>query len=328
MSKKLHLGIITSFRNAGPQRFYRRLINSIKENEKVKVSSVYNPFHQVSLQLINGKKYWGKPFFLRLDGVYIDKCNTIGNTNDLNKKIFQSVIDSNGVIFNCKFSKNVFLKKFDIKSFNHKIIYTGTDEKEFNYLGPNYRNLFPDKELIIVCSSKWRNHKRLYEHINWFKSANNKKWQLIVIGDSKLNTQQHDNIYFTGWLNNIEIAKWYRTANVFLHLAWVDWFPNAAVEAFSCGLPIVTNNIGGTKEIVEKTNFGEIANIDDDLDFNYDLNLYKPPKIKNYNLITESIKKAAIKGNEKEKYDLKYFSINKCSKNYLKFIKGKDSFGK
>lgn len=326
MSKKLNLGIITSFRNGGPQRFYNRLIQSIKKENNVNVYSVLNPFHKISLQLINGKRYWGKPFILRLDGIYIDKYNTIGNTRELNKKILESANNSSGLVFNCKFSKNIFLKKFDKTHINSEIIYTGTDNKVFNPFGSHYRNKFPDKELIIICSAKWRSHKRLKEHIDWFKKINNKKWQLIVIGNTNSNIKTLENVHFTGWINDLEIAKWYRSADIFLHLAWIDWFPNAAVEAYSCGLPIVTNNIGGTKEIVERTNFGEIANIDEEINFDYELNLYEPPKITNFNLITEAVLNAANKSKNKFDYDLKYFSINKCSKSYLNFIKRKNEF--
>ncbi len=324
MSKKLNLGIITSFRNAGPQRFYNRLIQSIKNDNNVKLFNVLNPFHNISLQIINGKRYWGKPFILRLDGIYIDKYNTVGNTNELNNRILKSAKNSSGVVFNCKFSKNIFFKKFDKENINNKIIYTGTDNKIFNPFGSHYRNKFPNKELIIVCSAKWRSHKRLDEHISWFKKINKKNWQLIVIGKSNFNNKDIENVYFTGWINDLEIAKWYRSADIFLHLAWIDWFPNAAVEAYSCGLPIVTNNIGGTREIVEKTNFGAIAKIDEKINFDYDLNLYEPPKITNYNLITEAVLNAANKSKNKFDYDLKYFCINKCSKKYLEFIKEKE----
>ena len=328
MSKILHLGVITSFRNAGPQRFYRRLVNSLKTEENVKISSLLNPFHDISLQIINGKKYWGKPFFLRLDGVYLDAKNTIGDSKKLNKKILDSAKESSGVIFNSEFSKSIFFKIFNYKPKNYKVILTGTNKKTWNTVGGNYRNLFPDRELIIICSAKWREHKRLNEHINWFKTVNNKKWQLIVIGNTDLNTQDFENIHFTGWLDDEEISNWYRTADIYLHLAWIDFFPNSAIEAYSCGLPIVTNNIGGTKEIVENTNFGEIADIDEKIDVNYGLNLYQPPEIRKYNLITEAVHKAAIKSKNKYKFNLNFFSIDKCAKKYLNFIKGENNFEK
>ena len=51
-------------------------------------------------------------------------------------------------------------------------------------------------------------------------------------------------------VNYEDLPGIYNQADIFLHLKVGDWCPNAAIEALSCGLPIVTPKCGGTAEIV------------------------------------------------------------------------------
>ncbi|MDX2099457.1 MAG: glycosyltransferase [Leptolyngbyaceae cyanobacterium bins.59] len=53
------------------------------------------------------------------------------------------------------------------------------------------------------------------------------------------------------------IAQIYQTADVYLHAAKADTFPNTVLEALACGLPVVATGVGGIPEqvTVEKTGF-------------------------------------------------------------------------
>lgn len=53
------------------------------------------------------------------------------------------------------------------------------------------------------------------------------------------------------------VAKYYRAADLYIHAAFADTFPNTIIEALACGKPVVSTNVGGINEqiINEKTGF-------------------------------------------------------------------------
>ncbi len=57
-------------------------------------------------------------------------------------------------------------------------------------------------------------------------------------------------VVFTGRVERAEIARWYDQADIFLNTSVIDNMPVAIVEAFHCGLPVVTTNAGGIPYIV------------------------------------------------------------------------------
>lgn len=64
-----------------------------------------------------------------------------------------------------------------------------------------------------------------------------------------------------------DVAPYLGAADVFVLPSWYDPFPNACVEAFACGLPVVASSTTGTAELVRPGKNGEVcaANDVDDL---------------------------------------------------------------
>lgn len=48
-----------------------------------------------------------------------------------------------------------------------------------------------------------------------------------------------------------EVARYYQAADVYLHAAKADTFPNTVLEALACGTPVVATAIGGTPEQID-----------------------------------------------------------------------------
>ena len=94
---------------------------------------------------------------------------------------------------------------------------------------------------------------------------------LTVVGDgsqrqaletlaAELNLKQTS---FTGRVEHDEILAYYATADVFLNASRIDNQPLSILEAFACGLPVVTTNAGGIPDIVTDGETGFVVDIDD-----------------------------------------------------------------
>lgn len=83
--------------------------------------------------------------------------------------------------------------------------------------------------------------------------------RLIVIGDGPERARVHEtartlrlqNVEFIGAVAPHEMGRWYDEADVYLNSSDIDNMPNSIIEAFACGLPVVTTCAGGIPYVVE-----------------------------------------------------------------------------
>jgi glycosyltransferase involved in cell wall biosynthesis len=94
---------------------------------------------------------------------------------------------------------------------------------------------------------------------------------LTVVGDGsqreplkslaeELNLKQ---IVFTGRVEHDEIQKHYAAAHVYLNASKIDNQPLSILEAFACGLPVVTTDAGGIPDIVTDRETGCVVPVGD-----------------------------------------------------------------
>jgi glycosyltransferase involved in cell wall biosynthesis len=95
--------------------------------------------------------------------------------------------------------------------------------------------------------------------------------RLIVIGDGPERERVHEtaralavqHVEFVGAVRPTEMGQWYDQADVYLNASDIDNMPNSIIEAFACGLPVVTTRAGGIPYVVEHERNGLLVDCGD-----------------------------------------------------------------
>ena len=82
----------------------------------------------------------------------------------------------------------------------------------------------------------------------------------LVVGSNNSNLGNRDNIIYTGTISNDRImAITYSAADFFILPSREDNLPNTMLESISCGTPVISFPIGDTKEFLEDSKCGILA---------------------------------------------------------------------
>lgn len=145
-----------------------------------------------------------------------------------------------------------------------KVIYNGVDTAVFH---PGLREEFratvrrqagipEDVPLLLYVGSGFE-RKGVPQLLRAMGAMSMHETQLAIVGaDRKINAMRTlaerlglaGRVHFTGPLK--EVRPWYGAADGFVLPTLYDPCPNAALEAFACGLPVLTSNSCGAKEWV------------------------------------------------------------------------------
>jgi glycosyltransferase involved in cell wall biosynthesis len=94
--------------------------------------------------------------------------------------------------------------------------------------------------------------------------------QLAVVGDGPYARELQSRVphaWFTGYLDGLDLARAYASADVFAFPSTTDTFGNVVVEAMASGLPVVVSDQGGPKELVREGATGFVTRALDAGDF-------------------------------------------------------------
>ncbi|MEN6293348.1 MAG: glycosyltransferase, partial [Methanobacterium sp.] len=76
-----------------------------------------------------------------------------------------------------------------------------------------------------------------------------------------------DDVIFTGNLSSDKVIKFMNCADVLALMSWFEASPTVVREALSCGIPVVTTNVGDVKNIITNQYLGKIVNSYDEKDY-------------------------------------------------------------
>lgn len=250
----------------GPAIFGKRLKKGLesrgwKYNERIP---------DVNFVFASGDYITGAINILRLDNLYFDKDNTIGDTDELNKKIKTAYRKFDKLIFQSFFGKDQYFSHFGEVKTSYRIIYNGVP-RSFSSEGFKYEYPF---QKTFICSSDWRAHKRLEPVIEAFKSFSGKDVGLVILGNCE-NKVKQKNVLYLGKVHHTKLPYYLRGADAAIHISWLDCSPNVIYEFLGCGLPVLCSHNGGTREIVRDN--GITLKLEQDYKFTK-VRLYYPPE--------------------------------------------------
>ena len=115
-------------------------------------------------------------------------------------------------------------------------------------------NLDIDGIVIFIYASGHKAYKWGYltKLLNLFRQENNfsSKVSILVVGQSgAIEKKKYLNIFHLGYIDSKDQYKQYlQSSDLYVHLSESDTYPNAIMEALSCGIPSIAFNVGGIPE--------------------------------------------------------------------------------
>jgi glycosyltransferase involved in cell wall biosynthesis len=265
----------------GPVVSLNRMIRSMAEQGRVRPSQASRWRNDLNIHVVQAPRLMFTPSILRVDGIAIDSGHTLGNTDEFNRPVFRSLQQVDGHFYISEFSRRLIETFAGPQNKPHVVIHNSVDLREFHPEGSDYRGDlgWSGTDLVFVASAKWRRWKRLPETLEWFrrfKTRYDGVCRLLILGGGEHVPTADPDVVYAGEHLPGELPSWYRTGDVFVHLATLEACGNTQIEAMACGLPVLCAPNGGIRETVEKASGGLVSECDPPYDFTL-VDHYHPP---------------------------------------------------
>ncbi|HEY4696061.1 MAG TPA: N-acetyl-alpha-D-glucosaminyl L-malate synthase BshA [Candidatus Hydromicrobium sp.] len=191
----------------------------------------------------------------------------VGNHQSFYRITKFSIEESDGVTCVSNYLKETTKKIFKTDK-EIEVIYNFVDTEKYKRTSKNRENIeFVGRdEKVIMHISNFRPVKRIENIVKVFYLVSKEvKSKLLLVGDGpdicrirslvcKLNLE--DKVLFLGIQENI--IPLLNTSDVYMLPSKSEGFGLSALEALSCGVPVIGTNVGGLKEVVEHGRSGFI----------------------------------------------------------------------
>ena len=154
-----------------------------------------------------------------------------------------------------------FLKKYKVEVINNGI--------DLNIFKPTYDetiydkyNIPRNKKIILGVANVWTKEKGLYDFIKLSEKLDD-SFVIVLVGvDDKIQKILPNNILAIKRTDNqIDLAKIYTIADVFVNPTYEDNYPTTNLESIACGTFTVCYNTGGCKEQISAKGIVEVGNL-------------------------------------------------------------------
>ena len=163
------------------------------------------------------------------------------------------------------------VEKTILKNQKIKIINNGINTKIFQpknkKISRQKLNLPQDKKIILFLAdnskkSPWKGWCYTEKIIEKYK--NRSDIIFLNVGNSE-KPEDYGNVKFIKQTNDPEvISLYYNSADIFILTSLAENFPLAVLEAMACGVPVVSFDVGGIKEVLEHKKNGYLATYKDE----------------------------------------------------------------
>lgn len=159
---------------------------------------------------------------------------------------------------------------------NVKIWSRGINRERYN---PKYRSAYLRRKWksqdtkVIFYSGRFVWYKDLDVFLkvyDLFKARGPANVSFVLAGDGPIKKELEKRMpdaYFTGYLYGEDLSRVYASADIFLFPSTTETFGNVVQEALSSGLPSVVSDIGGCKELIQRSDGGLVAKAKDSCAF-------------------------------------------------------------
>lgn len=184
-----------------------------------------------------------------------------------------SINNSDGVTAVSNYLKEETQRVFDIKT-DIEVIYNFIDLERFKKSDKNHfrKAICADDEKIMVHISNFRKVKRVPEVVKVFARVREQgiKAKLLMVGDGPDRQQTEQVARDLGVCNHIrflgkqeKIDEVLSISDLFVMPSGSETFGLAALEAMSCGVPVISSDIGGLPELNIQGETGYLCDLDD-----------------------------------------------------------------
>jgi glycosyltransferase involved in cell wall biosynthesis len=179
--------------------------------------------------------------------------------------------------------KEYYVKVVGVNADKIKILYNDIDTSRFcrvekdNVEAIKKELNIADKKKIILFVHKFSPVRRSKLYVSnfvaqFYKESLLQDYLFYFIGDGSDKDEieaevkvkgYHDKLFFLGALPNAQVHKYYQIAEIFINPTHAEGFPRVLIEAMACGLPVVTTNAGGIKDILGNLQLKYMSDIND-----------------------------------------------------------------
>lgn len=218
--------------------------------------------------LIEAKRR-GKPIVQRLDGTYYwSVARWKFPLYNLKAAIIRHCF-TDFTIYQSEYSKYCADHFLGTKRGEHSaIIFNGVDTEVFSPVGKsiNLRD-YPEQKVFFTASAFRREDQILpiLEALKAYEKRYDDRYKLVIAGTFTGTVaafserfSEYKNVQFLGKIDNAELPKYERAADVFLFTHLNPPCPNNIIEALACGLPVCGVADGAMPELIENGTGGQL----------------------------------------------------------------------